>query len=71
MAVSRKKKKEEEAPKPKDPIAIGKEADMVLVDGDVSTEIGALRRTVWVMTDGRLIDADALREAVGFSGRPR
>lgn len=52
-------------------IAVGKEADMVLVDGDVSTDIGALRRTVWVMTDGRLIDADALREAVGFSGRPR
>lgn len=52
-------------------IHVGKEADMVLVDGDVSTEIGALRRTVWVMTDGRLIDADALREAVGFSGRPR
>lgn len=52
-------------------IAVGKEADMVLVDGDVSTDIGALRRTIWVMTDGRLIDADALREAVGFSGRPR
>lgn len=52
-------------------IAVGKEADMVLVDGDVSTDIGALRRTIWVMHDGRLIDADALREAVGFSGRPR
>lgn len=52
-------------------IAVGKEADMVLVDGDVSTDIGALRRTVWVMHDGRLIDADALREAVGFSGRSR
>ena len=52
-------------------ITVGKEADMVLVDGDVSTDIGALRRTVWVMHDGRLIDADALREAVGFSGRPR
>lgn len=52
-------------------IHVGKEADMLLVDGDVSTEIGALRRTIWVMTDGRLIDADALREAVGFSGRPR
>ena len=52
-------------------IAVGKEADMVLVDGDVSTDIGALRRTIWVMHDGLLIDADALREAVGFSGRPR
>jgi imidazolonepropionase-like amidohydrolase len=52
-------------------ITIGKEADLVLVDGDPSQRIGDLRHTVWVMTDGRLIDANALREAVGFSGPPR
>ncbi len=52
-------------------IAIGKEADMVLVDGDPSREIGALRRVVTVVSDGYLMDGDALREAAGFSGRPR
>ena len=52
-------------------IAVGKEADLVLVDGDPSREIGALRRTLWVMSDGRLMNADELREAAGFTGRPR
>ena len=52
-------------------IAIGKEADMVLVDGDPSREIGALRRIVTVVSDGYVMDGDALREAAGFSGRPR
>lgn len=52
-------------------ITVGKEADLVLVDGDPSQTISALRHTRWVMTDGRLIDANALREAVGFSGPPR
>lgn len=51
-------------------ITIGKQADLVLVDGDASRAIGMLRRTEWVMSDGRLMDADALRTAVGFSGRP-
>ena len=52
-------------------IAVGKEADLVLVDGDPSRTIGDLRRTLWVMSDGRLMDADALRAAAGFTGRPR
>ncbi len=52
-------------------IAIGKEADMVLVDGDPSTELGALRRVVTVVSDGYVMDADALREAAGYSGRPK
>lgn len=52
-------------------IAVGKEADLVLVDGDVSKEIGAMRRTIWVMSDGVLMNADELREAAGFSGRPK
>lgn len=52
-------------------IAVGKEADLVLVDGDPSQNIGDLRRTLWVMSDGRLMNADELREAAGFTGRPR
>jgi imidazolonepropionase-like amidohydrolase len=52
-------------------IAVGKEADMVLVDGDVSKELGALRRVVTVVSDGYVMDADALRKAAGYSGRPK
>ncbi|HEX6218605.1 MAG TPA: amidohydrolase family protein, partial [Sphingomicrobium sp.] len=52
-------------------IAVGKEADMVLVDGDVSTDLGALRRVVTVVSDGYVMDADALRKAAGYSGRPK
>jgi imidazolonepropionase-like amidohydrolase len=52
-------------------IVVGKEADMVLVDGDPSREIGALRRVVAVVSDGYVMDGDALRQAAGFSGRPR
>ncbi|MBO9695620.1 MAG: amidohydrolase family protein, partial [Sphingopyxis sp.] len=52
-------------------IAVGKEADMVLVDGDPSTDLGALRRVVTVVSDGYVMDADELRKAAGYSGRPR
>lgn len=52
-------------------IAVGKEADMVLVDGDVSTDLGALRRVVTVVSDGYVMDADALRKAAGYTGRPK
>jgi hypothetical protein len=51
-------------------IAAGREADLVLVDGDPSRDISVLRRTLFVMSDGRLMDADELRQAAGFSGRP-
>jgi imidazolonepropionase-like amidohydrolase len=51
-------------------IKVGKAADLVLVDGDPSTKIGDLRQTRLVMLDGKLLDADALRGAAGFSGRP-
>ena len=51
-------------------IAIGKTADLVLVEGDPSTHIGALRNTRTVMLGGKLMDADELRTASGFSGRP-
>lgn len=52
-------------------IAVGKEADMVLVDGDVSRDLGALRRVVTVVSDGVVMDGDALRKAAGYSGRPK
>jgi imidazolonepropionase-like amidohydrolase len=52
-------------------IAVGQAADLVLVEGDPSHRIGDLRNTRIVMMDGKLMDADALRTASGFSGRPK
>jgi imidazolonepropionase-like amidohydrolase len=52
-------------------IAVGKAADLVLVEGDPSRRIGDLRNTRTVMMEGKLMDADALRTASGFSGRPK
>ena len=51
-------------------IAVGKAADLVLVDGDPSKRIGELRHTQIVMMDGKLMDANALRAAGGFAGKP-
>jgi len=52
-------------------IKAGKVADLVLVEGDPSLRIGDLRQTRIVMLEGTLLDADKLRGAAGFSGRPR
>jgi imidazolonepropionase-like amidohydrolase len=52
-------------------IKVGKAADLFLVDGDPSKKISDLRQTRIVMLDGKLLDADALRAAAGFSGRPK
>jgi hypothetical protein len=52
-------------------IAVGKEADLVLVDGDVSRDLGALRRVLTVVSDGYVMDGDELRKAAGYSGRPK
>ena len=52
-------------------IKVGKTADLVLVEGDPSKHIGDLRHTRVVMLDGKLLDADALRTAAGFSGPPK
>jgi imidazolonepropionase-like amidohydrolase len=52
-------------------IAVGKAADLVLVDGDPSRRIGDLRHTKLVMMEGKLMDADELRAAGGFAGRPK
>ena len=52
-------------------IAVGKVADLDLVEGDPSHNIGDLRNTRIVMLNGNLLDADQLRTASGFSGRPK
>jgi imidazolonepropionase-like amidohydrolase len=52
-------------------IKVGKAADLFLVEGDPAKKIADLRQTRVVMLDGKLLDADALRTAAGFSGRPR
>ncbi len=52
-------------------IAVGKAADLFLVEGDPSTRIGDLRQTRLVMMGDKLMDADALRTAAGFAGRPK
>ncbi len=52
-------------------IKVGKTADLALIEGDPSMRIADLRQTRLVMLDGKLLDADALRSAAGFSGRPR
>jgi imidazolonepropionase-like amidohydrolase len=52
-------------------IKVGKTADLALVQGDPSVRIADLRRTRMVMLDGKVLDADALRNAAGYSGRPK
>jgi imidazolonepropionase-like amidohydrolase len=52
-------------------IRVGKTADLALVEGDPEARIGDLRQTRVVMLDGKLLDADALRAAAGYSGRPK
>jgi imidazolonepropionase-like amidohydrolase len=52
-------------------IKVGKEADLLLVDGDPEKRIGDLRHVDQVMSDGVLMDGDALRTEAGFSGKPK
>ena len=52
-------------------IKVGKTADLALIEGDPSTRIADLRQTRLVMLEGKLLEADALRSAAGFSGPPR
>jgi imidazolonepropionase-like amidohydrolase len=52
-------------------IAVGKEADLLLVDGDPEAKIGDLRHVDKVVLDGALLDGDALRKEAGFSGKPK
>jgi imidazolonepropionase-like amidohydrolase len=52
-------------------IVAGKEADLLLVDGDPEKNIGDLRHVDKVVLDGALLDGDALRKEAGFSGKPK
>ena len=52
-------------------IKVGKTADLALIEGDPAAHISDLRQTRVVMLEGKLLDADALRSAAGFSGRPK
>ena len=52
-------------------ITVGKVADLALVEGDPAKRIGDLRQTRIVMLGGKIMDADALRAAAGFTGRPK
>ena len=49
-------------------IETGKTASMILINGDASKDLGALRRVTTVFLDGYRLDGAALREASGFSG---
>ena len=51
-------------------IAVGMDADLALVEGDPSHVVGDLRHVRTVMMDGKLMDADKLRAAVGVRGPP-
>ena len=52
-------------------ITRGKEADLILVDGDVSQKLGNLRHVRIVFLDGYRLDGEALREASGLNGMPK
>jgi imidazolonepropionase-like amidohydrolase len=47
-------------------IEVGKRADLILVDGDPLKDILALRNVTRVVTNGRMYDAGALWQSVGF-----
>ena len=49
----------------------GKTADLMLVNGDVSKDLGNLRHVATVFLDGYRLDGEALREASGLSGMPK
>jgi Amidohydrolase family len=52
-------------------IAKGKLAELALIDGDPSKNIGDLRQVELVMRDGKMMDAQALRTSIGISGPPK
>lgn len=52
-------------------IARGKAADIILVDGDVSQNLGNLRHVDTVFLDGYRLKGEELREASGLSGMPK
>ena len=51
-------------------VAPGMTADIILVDGDVSTSLGNLRHVDTVFLDGYRLQGSALRQASGLTGLP-
>lgn len=52
-------------------LAKGKLAELALIDGDPSKNIGDLRQVELVMRDNKLMKASDLRQAIGISGPPQ
>ncbi|MFY8074398.1 MAG: amidohydrolase family protein [Sphingorhabdus lacus] len=52
-------------------IETGKSASLILVEGDASKDMAALRRITTVFLDGYRLNANELRAASGFSGKPK
>ena len=52
-------------------IEVGKTADLILVDGDVSKDLTNLRHVETVFLDGYRLDGAELRQASGLSGMPK
>ncbi|MEO7635087.1 MAG: amidohydrolase family protein, partial [Sphingomicrobium sp.] len=52
-------------------ITAGKDADLLLIDGDVEQDLGNLRHIETIIQDGYRLDAAALRKASGLSGMPK
>jgi len=52
-------------------ITPGKTANLLLVEGDVSQDLGKLRHVHTVILDGYRLDGAALRKASGLTGMPK
>ncbi|MBV9694093.1 MAG: amidohydrolase family protein, partial [Alphaproteobacteria bacterium] len=52
-------------------LAMGKLAELALIDGDPQKNIADLRQVELVMRDGKLMKASDLRAALGISGPPK
>jgi imidazolonepropionase-like amidohydrolase len=52
-------------------IEVGKTADIILVDGDVSKDLANLRHVDTVFLDGYRLKGEELRQASGLSGMPK
>lgn len=52
-------------------LAKGKLAELALIDGDPSRNIGDLRQVELVMRDNKIMKAADLRQAIGISGPPK
>jgi imidazolonepropionase-like amidohydrolase len=52
-------------------IAPGKLADLLLLDGDPTADLGVLERPREIVKGGRVLDQDELRRAAGISAGPR